>query len=44
MSNKITSLMETDYETNELTTRLANRGKLDYSKIDEVYTKLLATS
>ena len=44
MSNKITSIMETDYETNELTTKLANSGKLDYSKIDEVYTKLLATS
>ena len=38
ISNKI------DYETNELTTRLANSGKLDYSKIDEVYTKLLSAS
>ena len=44
ISNKITSIMETDYETNELTTRLANSGKLDYSKIDEVYTKLLSAS
>lgn len=44
ISNRLTSIMETDYETNELTTKLANSGKLDYSKIDEVYTKLLSAS
>ena len=44
ISNRLTSIMETDYEANELTTKLANSGKLDYSKIDEVYTKLLSAS
>ena len=44
ISNKISSIMETNYKSNELTTKLANAGELDYSKIDEVYTKALNAS
>ena len=44
ISNKISSIMETNYISNELTTKLANAGELDYSKIDEVYTKALNAS
>lgn len=44
ISNKISSLMETNYKENVLTTKLANAGELDYSKIDEVYTRALAAS
>lgn len=44
ISNKISSIMETNYKSNELTTKLANVGELDYSKIDEVYTKALNAS
>ena len=44
ISNKISSVMETNYKENILTTKLVNGGKLDYSKIDEVYTKALAAS
>jgi len=36
--------METDYETNELITKMVNSGQLDYSKIDETYTRALAAS
>ena len=36
--------METNYKENVLTTKLVNSGKLDYSQIDEVYTKALAAS
>ena len=44
ISNKISSVMETNYKENVLTTKLVNSGKLDYSQIDEVYTKALAAS
>lgn len=44
ISNKISSVMETNYKENILTTKLVNGGELDYSKIDEVYTKALAAS
>ena len=44
ISNKISSIMETNYKENVLTTKLVNSGKLDYSQIDEVYTKALAAS
>ena len=44
ISNKISSVMETNYKENILTTKLVNSGKLDYSQIDEVYTKALAAS
>lgn len=44
ISNKISSIMETNYKSNELTAKLANAGELDYSKIDEVYTKALNAS
>ena len=44
ISNKISSLMETNYKENVLTTKLANAGKLDYSKIDETYTRALSAS
>ena len=36
--------METDYETNELITKMVDSGQLDYSKIDEAYTKALSAS
>lgn len=39
ISNKISAIMETNYQTNELITRMANNGMLDYSKIDESYRK-----
>jgi len=44
ISNKISSVMETNYKENVLTAKLVNSGKLDYSQIDEVYTKALAAS
>ena len=44
ISNKISSIMETDYNTNDLVTKLVNAGELDYSKIDEAYTKALSAS
>ncbi len=44
ISNKISSIMETTYKSNELTTKLANAGQLDYSKIDEAYTRALNAS
>ena len=44
ISNKISSIMETDYNTNDLVTKLVNAGELDYSKIDETYTRALAAS
>lgn len=44
ISNKISSLMETNYKENVLTTKLANAGELDYSKIDETYTRALSAS
>ena len=44
ISNRISSIMETDYESNELITKMVNSGQLDYSKIDETYTRALAAS